>query len=657
MDRNRLARWLLVGWGVVTLWLAGWYCWRVADRGKGGAPGVSVPVIASPGVPGYTPKEGATEEPQPVCVIWDDRLVASDAKLSYSRARNVYRLLQRAGMRCGLFPVSRLELALSEPCRVAHLVLLHSAGEEEISRLKGFCEAGGQLVVQGSQSLLLMRFFGIAPRDRTLSMRKDDWIGYSFARGSGALAGLPSRIRNTAPMVLDLRAERTSVRAVSYWENAQGVRNAGNPVALFEGPYGFWIARALYEEGSLESREQMLAVLTGAKHPELWEEAAERLRSLTWERLGAQNPDAAEKRLLQQTEGESRRQAVRDGFARLRVREKQVLRGRAAAEAAREVFRESQLIYAAALLPKPGTFRRVAAWMNADLADQMPDGGGWPAVADALARAGITDLLLQAGSCAWTETPISGIPASASLRRLGDPFPAAIQACHSRGIRVHAWLAIGDFHGATSARRRDYETSGRLLHSSDGGTIAWLNPAHPDNCSEWVKIVSNLAKIPDLDGISLDFFRYPEQSVLEKKDPEAVTKLLARLSQACGDKIRSVAVFGSYPRSIEFVGQDWQAWLDAGLVDWVLPMNYAPNCNVLRWIAKQQTRNRERLVSGIGIHSNEAMMDVVEMVDQLRFLQNEGYGGVSFFLFDVSFLREKVPALEAARAVGSPHLR
>lgn len=651
MDRSRLARGLLLGWGVVTLLLAGWYCWRVAAIGKGRDAGVAVPVVAAPGVPGYKPAEAPVAEPQPVCVVWDDRLVASDAKLSYSRARNVSRLLQRAGMRCGLFPVSRLEQALLKPCRVAHLVLLHSAGEEEIARLKLFCEEGGQVVVQGSQSLSLMRFFGVRPRNKTLSMRKDDWLGYSFDRASGELAGLPPRIRNTATMVLDLKVECEPVKILSHWENARGGRKEKNPVALFEGPHGFWITRALYEEGSLESREQMLAVLTGAKHPELWEDAAKNLRALTWSRLGAQNRDDAEKRLLKQAQGEKRRQAVRDGFVRLRAQERQTLRGRAAAEAAREAFRESQRIYAAALLPDPGSFRRVAAWANADLVEQMPDGGGWQAVADALARAGITDLLLQAGSCAWAETPVSGIPPSALLRRVGDPFPAAIAACHARGIRVHAWVAVGDFHGATTARKNSYEKAGRLLHAANGETLAWLNPGHSENVAEWEKMVSELAKMPGLDGISFDFFRYPEQKTAEKKDPEVLTRLLVRLTKACGDKIRSVAVIGSYPRSIDYVGQDWQAWIDAGLVDWAIPMNYASNCNVLLWIAKQQTRNREKLLSGVGIHSNEALMDTVEMVDQLRFLQSEGYGGVSFYLFDVSFLREKVPALEMARTV------
>lgn len=655
MNRTRIGWILFAVWVGVTLILAFYRMACMPDPGREVAEelaqsrATSEPVLLGliPGTAGTAATQEQTE-PSLVAVVWDDRGESGESKLSRSRARNVSRLLGRAGVPTSVFPVSALEKALSGPCRVAHLVLLHSLANSDLELLTEFSTTGGQLIVHGSRSVPLMRFFGLRPLqdDYTAARRGQVWEGYPLAGISEELSGIPDRLYNPAPMVLELEPASEAVRTLTRWEDSKGEKGPG---ALFVAPRGYWLSRVLYDDDTLGTRECFLTVLTAARTPAVWEECADALRARAWHRLGAKDIREAEQRMLRLAP-ENKRAAVRDGFQALRKQEEawhQAKRGnhmRKAATLARKLLRDAERVYATAVFSGRQGLPTFAVWARADLAVQTP--GGWPSIAEGLAKAGVTDLMLRAGSPARADTPLPSVTRSSALRRHGDPFPDAIRACHAHGIRVHAWFPVLEFHDATPLRRKLYEKAGRLLTDENGKAMAWLNPAHPDNVKELTELVRYLATKTDVDGINFDFLRYPEQPIQGEKNPEVLTALLRSLTAAANGKRVSAAVYGSYPRCIERVGQDWQVWLDEGLLQQALPMNYAADVPTLRWIMKQQTRNRGRLISGIGLISNEALMDAVELIDQLLEVGRQGYGGAALYYCDASFFEEYLPVLE-----------
>ena len=103
-----------------------------------------------------------------------------------------------------------------------------------------------------------------------------------------------------------------------------------------------------------------------------------------------------------------------------------------------------------------------------------------------------------------------------------DVLQAYIDACHSRGMQLHCWVEsffVGmqtvDGGGPVIRKHKDW-----LLTDKDGnnwedtmyGKMYFLNPARPE-CREWiVGLYEILCTNYDIDGIQLDYVRYPEKT-------------------------------------------------------------------------------------------------------------------------------------------------
>ena len=110
----------------------------------------------------------------------------------------------------------------------------------------------------------------------------------------------------------------------------------------------------------------------------------------------------------------------------------------------------------------------------------------------------------------------------------------------------------------------------------------------------------------------------------------------------------STAVFGRYPTCIYSIGQDWKAWIDDGLVDFVVAMNYTHDMNLYRELVSVQadTKYREKIVSGIGVNSFEGMLSVTQVFHQIRFAGFKKLRGISLYSYEEYLEAEVLPALE-----------
>lgn len=217
-----------------------------------------------------------------------------------------------------------------------------------------------------------------------------------------------------------------------------------------------------------------------------------------------------------------------------------------------------------------------------------------------------------------------------------DPLAYLTERAHAEQprIEVHAWIVVTNIwgsqnkapvdsrhvfnqHGPTAAGRDDW-----MSRREDGATWSrgyFLDPGHPDAARYTTDVALNIVREYDVDGLHLDYIRYPEradgqswgynQTSIDRfnarygregrpptNDPawnqwrrDQVTALVrniylgalaikptVRLSAAAipwGDGPRTDA---DWQRSAGYssVFQDWRSWLEEGIVDQVMPMNY-----------------------------------------------------------------------------------
>ena len=97
-----------------------------------------------------------------------------------------------------------------------------------------------------------------------------------------------------------------------------------------------------------------------------------------------------------------------------------------------------------------------------------------------------------------------------------DPLQFAVTEAHKRGLELHAWLnVIRCFSGEETKILRDSnhikqkEPGWVIKYEKNGKTDYWMNPALPQTADYITSITTELVRNYDVDGIHLDFLRYP----------------------------------------------------------------------------------------------------------------------------------------------------
>jgi len=100
-----------------------------------------------------------------------------------------------------------------------------------------------------------------------------------------------------------------------------------------------------------------------------------------------------------------------------------------------------------------------------------------------------------------------------------DPLEFAIKEAHKRGLKLHAWInpfrmKSGNYKIASNHMRR---THPKWIKKS--GKDIWLDPGIPEARAHVLKIVKDMVKRYDLDGIHIDdyFYPYPPANVKPKR--------------------------------------------------------------------------------------------------------------------------------------------
>ena len=274
-----------------------------------------------------------------------------------------------------------------------------------------------------------------------------------------------------------------------------------------------------------------------------------------------------------------------------------------------------------------------------------------------------------------------------------DPLGLAVREAHRRGLQLHAWVNVMPGWrgpGEPAVKRQLYHTHpewfwydrhGRrqpIRHEAGGESRDWyvsLNPCLPEVRAYLVNLFRELVTRYDVDGLHMDYIRFPNESVVSgervpdyprdrrtlalfKRDtghtPESnrhvwnrwrtdqVTRLVAEvramMRRTKPDVVLSAAV-GSVRQSALTHFQDAWRWMNEGTVDVVYLMNYTPDAGLFRarvrpWLS---AGSKGRVVPGLMIRDRSDARRDAHIARQQIEIARAATGSFCVFAYSLLF--------------------
>ncbi len=278
-------------------------------------------------------------------------------------------------------------------------------------------------------------------------------------------------------------------------------------------------------------------------------------------------------------------------------------------------------------------------------------------ILDSLKKANINTILLQTRVRATTIYPSAYEPwdwaftGTAGQSPDYDVLQFAINECHKRGMELHAWIVtipIGKWNSfGCQQLRKKYPKM--IKKVKDEG---YIDPGHPQSAEYVASICREITEKYDIDGIHLDYIRYPESwRISEREQDNArsnITRIVRRISEnvkevkpwvkmSCSPigKYRDLDRQSSYGwNAYNKGGQDAQRWLKEGYMDMLFPMMYFDGRHYYPFLMDWQENNHGRVVcAGLGTYQlseNERDWDSDVIERQINVARSVGMGHSHF---------------------------
>jgi len=246
-------------------------------------------------------------------------------------------------------------------------------------------------------------------------------------------------------------------------------------------------------------------------------------------------------------------------------------------------------------------------------------------ILDKLQRAGINTVLFQARVRGTVVYPsqlepwdgcLSGVPG----RSPGyDPLAFAIDECHKRGMELHAWVVtipVGKWNalGCKTLRNKYPHLIKRV------GEEGYMDPENTATATYLANFCKEITDRYDVDGIHLDYIRYPETWKINIAH-DAARRNITAIVRAISEKVKaskpwvkySCSPIGKFSDLSRFASNGWnayakvcqdaQGWLRDGLMDALFPMMYFQGNHFFPFAIDWAEQSYGRmLVPGLGIY-------------------------------------------------------
>ena len=247
-----------------------------------------------------------------------------------------------------------------------------------------------------------------------------------------------------------------------------------------------------------------------------------------------------------------------------------------------------------------------------------------------------------------------------------DPLKFAIDECHKRGMELHAWVVCIPL--GTSQRQKAHGNMSVTRHHSNlcktvGGEV-FMIPGQTGTADYIADICREIVQNYDVDGISLDYIRYPESqyrfsddnlykasSGLSKAEwkRENITRIVRKVHDAV-KPIKPWVRLSSSPigkyrdlnrqrsggwNCYDAVYQDPQLWLRENYQDMLFPMMYFLGNNFYPFLYDwNENRYGHPVVPGLGIYfldPREGKWQLNDVRPEMHASRDCGIGGIAFY--------------------------
>ena len=277
-------------------------------------------------------------------------------------------------------------------------------------------------------------------------------------------------------------------------------------------------------------------------------------------------------------------------------------------------------------------------------------------ILDKLQRAGINTVLFQARVRGTVVYPsqlepwdgcLSGVPG----RSPGyDPLDFAIDECHKRGMELHAWVVtipVGKWNalGCKTLRNKYPHLIKRI------GEEGYMDPENTATATYLANLCKEITDRYDVDGIHLDYIRYPETWKINIAH-DAARRNITAIVRAIGEKVKaskpwvkySCSPIGKFSDLSRFASNGWnayakvcqdaQGWLRDGLMDALFPMMYFQGNHFFPFAIDWAEQSYGRmLVPGLGIYfmsSSEKNWSLDVITREMQVARQYGMGHAYF---------------------------
>jgi hypothetical protein len=262
-----------------------------------------------------------------------------------------------------------------------------------------------------------------------------------------------------------------------------------------------------------------------------------------------------------------------------------------------------------------------------------------------------------------------------------DPLGYTLEKAHAAGLTVQAWVIV---FNATPLEQKlvaknyiyqnhyDWLTCNQAGNSLNGNSQFgyFVDPGVPEVQDHLISVFSNLvAGYPDLDGLHLDYIRYPDMclgyhpvSVARYQEycnlNEEITfnewrimqvsifvqRLREQVKMINPKLMLSAAVFADIADANVAYAQDWISWLKQGIVDRIYPMAYNVDFNVYKRQLEQYKLlgKDESIILGLRawdeggkslVASSRNAYDVLDIAKRVEYARLKGFGGIAMFSY------------------------
>jgi len=248
-----------------------------------------------------------------------------------------------------------------------------------------------------------------------------------------------------------------------------------------------------------------------------------------------------------------------------------------------------------------------------------------------------------------------------------DPLQYAVEACHQRGIECHAWFVVYPM-GTEAKNKRMNRTFAALNRNHLLKTFkknVYLDPGNPQTNVYILSLIREIVSNYDIDGIHLDYVRYPEDSAgfpdndtflrygYGKDKDDWRRENINHLVYAVYDTVKALkpwvqvssSVVGMYKdipgdsrrhwTAYHSVFQDPVDWLKKGKQDFIVPMTYYSGALFYPFVQDWVSRCSDRfIIPGLGafqMDRKESRWEPSVLYDQIKFSREAKTQGNAFF--------------------------